>query len=185
MDILLSHDMDASALSATKLAVLLTPYDINDEYIQKLRLTLPETAHILYCGRSKAHNGVVFQDVPGKPAPTYTILPSEGCTIICREKESAIAAQNSCGDFVLSTLDASVSQLRTIVERAGVHCYAPEECAVYADNRIISFFPRQDMDFVPSLPDSVEMKEFYSGDVYRIGDKVAIKYKRGLAYYYI
>ena len=182
VDVLLSHDVDVSVLSATKLAVLLTPYDINDAYIEKLHQALPETAHVLYCGKSKAHNGVVLQDVPGKPAPTYTILPSEGCTIICSEKESAIVAQNSCGDFVLSTLDAGVSQLRTIVERAGVHCYAPEECAVYADNRIISFFPRCDMDFVPSLPNIIEMKEFYSGDIYQAGDKVSIKQKRGLAY---
>ena len=50
-------------------------------------------------------------------------------------------------DIFLPDLPITVAQARNVVETAGVHCFAPEECTVYADNRILSFFPRVDMNF--------------------------------------
>lgn len=53
-------------------------------------------------------------------------------------------------DIVLP-LTATAQDTRRLVEEAGVHTYAPTNCAVYADNRIVSFFPGEAMAFTADL----------------------------------
>ncbi len=52
---------------------------------------------------------------------------------------------------VLLPLPVSVETARRVVETAGVHIFAPTGCAVYADNRLVSFFPHEAMDFTADL----------------------------------
>lgn len=182
IDVIFSHDIGKIDLSGTQLAVLLNPLCIDNHCIEALRGALPKEAHILYCGKTKAKNDVILSDVPGRPEPSYTILPTDTCKVICRNEDGIIAVQNACGDFVLSTLEASVDTMRKIVECAGVQCYAPVECAVYADSRIISFFPRKDITFIPSLPKDMYMKEMLSGEEYSLEYPLVIKAKKGVAF---
>jgi hypothetical protein len=48
-------------------------------------------------------------------------------------------------------LTLSVEDTRRIAEQTGVHTYAPCGCAVYADNRMVSFFAREAMAFTADL----------------------------------
>jgi hypothetical protein len=72
--------------------------------------------------------------------------------------------------------------LRRIVEDAGVTCLAPENCAVYADNRIISFFPREDMSFVPTVSKDLKLSDFLTGETYVSGTPIHIKGALGKAF---
>lgn len=182
VDVILSHDIGKIDLSSTRLAVLMNPLCMDNACIDTLRQSLSAEAHILYCGKTKAENGVVLSDIPGRRGPEYSIVPTDDCSIIWQNEDGVIAVQSKNGDFVLSTLEVGVNVLRKIVECAGVHCYAPKECTVYADNRIISFFPRKDMTFVPSLPESMNLTEMLSGKEYSLGSALVMKAKRGLAF---
>lgn len=183
IDIILSHDVGSIDLSRTQLAVLLTPLCLDNDFIVRLRKALPEKAHILYCGKTEAENGVRLLDVPKRPAPTFTIEPSVDCIPVSYNEDGLIAVQNTQGDFIISTLNPGVDLLRNIVESAGVHCYAPAECAVYADNRIVSFFPRRDMNFVPALAGPLHLTEVLSGREYSLGEPLFIAAKDGMAFY--
>lgn len=64
------------------------------------------------------------------------------------------------GDFNVSE-ETDYKALRKLVESAEVDCLAPENCAVYADNRIVSFFPRETVSFIPQIAD--ELYDIYTG----------------------
>lgn len=64
------------------------------------------------------------------------------------------------GDFNVSE-ETDYKALRKLVESADVDCLAPENCAVYADNRIVSFFPRESVSFIPKIAD--ELYDIYTG----------------------
>lgn len=182
IDIIFSHDIGEVDLSGIRLAVLLTPFCMDDDCIASLRAQLPGETHILYCGKTKADNGAVLLEIPGKKMPAYTIKPAEDMLPLCSNEEGVVIAQNSCGDFILSTPDVGVAELRKIVERARVHCYAPAGCAVYADNRILSFFPARGMTFEPSLPENMHLTELLTKDAYQAGEPMHLEAKRGIAF---
>ena len=184
VDVIFSHDVGKIDLSGTRLAVLLTPRYLDDDFIAELRRSLSPDAHLLYCGKTKASNGVELVDVSGRDCPTYVIQLTDGCTPIEEREDCVIAVRNERGDYILGDLKAGVNLLRRIVEGAGVHCYAPEECTVYADNRIVSFFPRKAMSFVPSLPDPRRMTELLSKKEYSPEELLSIDAKRGMAFCY-
>ena len=166
VEVIFSHDVGKIDLSRTRLAVLLTPRYLDDSFITELRRELSPDARLLYCGKTKASNGVTLIDVPERAYPTYVIRQADGCTPIGEREDGVIAVRNEQGDYIVGDLNAGVGLLRRIVEGAGVHCYAPEECTVYADNRIVSFFPRLDMSFIPSLPKPQRMTDLLSGKEY-------------------
>lgn len=85
-------------------------------------------------------------------------------------------------DEIRVSEDADYKALRKIVEDVGVSCLAPENCAVYADNRIISFFPREDISFVPSLPCGMRLADFLTGEPYILGTEIKINGALGKAF---
>ncbi len=94
------------------------------------------------------------------------------------------SADASLADFVVESVPMSIDTTREIVEAAGVHCYAPKECTVYADNRVISFFPREDMAFECKLKNPVTLTNVRSGEVYKNAGKInlAINARDGVAF---
>jgi hypothetical protein len=72
--------------------------------------------------------------------------------------------------------------LRRMIEEVGVSCLAPENCAVYADSRVVSFFPREDMSFVPQLPKEKRISDFLSGEQYEEGTEISIRAALGRAF---
>ena len=83
---------------------------------------------------------------------------------------------------IVTPEETDYKTLRKIVEDAGVSCFAPENCAVYADNRIISFFPREDMSFVPVIPQKRIISDFLTGEQYVSGTSIEIKGALGKAF---
>ncbi len=63
---------------------------------------------------------------------------------------------------VLLPLPVSVEVARQTVEAAGVHTFAPTGCAVYADNRLVSFFPNEAMNFTADLGDEYTVYDLRS-----------------------
>ena len=72
--------------------------------------------------------------------------------------------------------------LRKIVLEAGVTCLAPENCAVYADERIVSFFPREDMSFIPNISQDKKIIDFMTGESYVKDTEINIKAALGRAF---
>lgn len=100
---------------------------------------------------------------------------SADATILCCGKAVGEGVQ-------VAPLDATTAQLRAILETANVHCYAPAQCTVYADNRVVSFFPREDMEFVPALPENARLTNLLTGEAYRQGTPLNLKAKEGIAF---
>jgi len=73
---------------------------------------------------------------------------------------------------------AEYPQLRALVEKAGVQCPAPANCTVYADSRLMSFFPREDMTV--TLPE--ELFDVFTGETYAQGTPLRIPGKLGRAF---
>lgn len=96
----------------------------------------------------------------------------------------AHSAQSESSDFCVEHIPMSVDTARGIVERAGVHCYAPKECTVYADNRVISFFPREDMTFECKLKQKSTLKNIQTGETHEAVDtlKLELKARGGVAF---
>ena len=74
--------------------------------------------------------------------------------------------------------EARYPQLRALVEKAGVQCPAPANCTVYADSRLMSFFPREDMTV--TLPE--ELFDVFTGETYAQGTPLRIPGKLGRAF---
>ena len=78
--------------------------------------------------------------------------------------------------------DATYQELRKLVEQAGVTCLAPKNCTVYADSRVVSFFPREDMTFVPHLPKDQTVTDLLTGEPYSWGTPMEIRAGLGRAF---
>jgi len=77
-------------------------------------------------------------------------LPAD-CRIVWQGQTPYEMEQPEERDLLLP-FELTAEQLRTVVEENGVHTYAPLNCAVYADNRAIGFFPCPDaMTFTADL----------------------------------
>ena len=75
-----------------------------------------------------------------------------------------------------------MEELRNILSYTNVDFYAPKYCTVYADNRIISFFPYKDIEFVPKVLQIGIFTDFISGEKYTPGSILKINKKGGIAF---
>lgn len=83
------------------------------------------------------------------------VLPAD-CRIVWQGQLPAALPEPDERDIVLP-LEVSVEDTCRLAAQAGVHSYAPAGCAVYADNRIISFFPGEDVSFRADLGEEYEV----------------------------
>ncbi len=105
----------------------------------------------------------------------------ENCRILWH---GVSTARRGDGDFGVDDVPMSVDTAREIIEAAGVHCYAPKECTVYADNRVLSFFPREDMEFLCKLKEKATLVDIRSGATYENADtiKLTVAARDGVAF---
>ncbi len=83
------------------------------------------------------------------------VLP-EGCRVVWQGQLPFTMTKPDEHDIVLP-MTVPLEETRRLVEEAGVHTYAPAGCAVYADNRIVSFFPGEAMSFTADLGGEYEV----------------------------
>lgn len=86
---------------------------------------------------------------------------------------------NTADDFQADER-AEYPELRALVEAAGVHCLAPANCTVYADSRVVSFFPREDMTFRVELEE--DLFDVMTGEKLDSAQPLAVKGKLGRAF---
>ncbi len=77
------------------------------------------------------------------------VLPAD-CRIVWQGQLPFALPEPDKRDIVLP-MSVSVKDARRVVEEVGIHTYAPTNCAVYADNRVVSFFPSEAMAFTADL----------------------------------
>ncbi len=77
------------------------------------------------------------------------VLPAD-CRIVWQGQLPFALSAPDERDIILPA-EVTPQQTRRLIEEMGVHAYAPTGCAVYADNRIVSFFPNEEMHFTADL----------------------------------
>lgn len=91
-----------------------------------------------------------------KDFPLIEILTEEKDGILSRYPNGKVMCAEKEKDGGKSVLCAfpslTAAQIRSLAEDTGCKMYAPLNCTVYADNRIVGFFPKKDMkfDFTPN-----------------------------------
>jgi len=82
-------------------------------------------------------------------------LPA-GCRIAWQGELPFCRPQLTEQDIVLP-MTVTLEEANRVVEALGIHQYAPAGCSVYADNRILSFFPGEAMTFTADLGGEFEV----------------------------
>ena len=95
--------------------------------------------------------------------PLIEILPEKDIEVLSQYPDGKILCaktKKDGGTSVLCTLASMMMKdFRKLAAESGCKMYAPENCTVYADNRIIGIFPKNDVDFTLDLGEySVEGK---------------------------
>ncbi len=90
--------------------------------------------------------------------PMFCIKEQPDLTVINRYPDGKIMSaekmRNPYAKTVLSAFPSlKTADFRRLAEDAGVHLLAPVDCTVYADNRIIGFFPKADLCAEVALPE--------------------------------
>lgn len=174
-DLVLSQDISRVELSCVELVVLLTPYRLDAAYIADLRRRLPAGAKILFVGESKALEGLKFGEYPDDEFVDLRLPLQEGVTPLCRDyKGVPTVGILPGGDILSASICLDVAAVDKVLTYAGVTRTAPMECAVYEDNRLIGFFPREDVCFTPEISEGAVWRDVLSGEVLERGAKLKI-----------
>lgn len=109
-----------------------------------------------------------------------TLAPD--CTFIWQGEKPKI--QFGCKNDVFAPLGITVKSTRKIQKDARVHFYAPEQCAIYADNRMISYFPREDMEFISQFKNVCSVKNISYVEITQNQNtiKLSLNAKSGVAF---
>ena len=183
-DLVLSQDVARTDLSSVELVILLTPYKADKAYVESLRALLPADAKILFVGESAAIEGVKYKEAPDEEFVDLRLPLQEGVLPLCRDYKGAVtvgALKN--GDILAASCALDVAAVDKIFTYAGVTRQAPVECCVYADNRLIGLFPREDVSFIPDIPEGVAWRDVLTGEELPRGAKLEIPARGARAFY--
>jgi len=183
-NLILSQDVERTDLSRTELVILLTPYRLDKAYIEKLRGLLPANAKILFVGESAALEGVRYLEYPDDEFIDLRLPAQQGILPLCRDyKGVCTAGVLGNGDILAASNCLDVNAADKIFSYAGVTRKAPAECTVYADNRLIGFFPREDVRFLPDIPTGAAWRDVLTGEVLSRGVELAIPARGARVFY--
>lgn len=183
-DLVLSQDVDRMELSGVELVVLLTPYKQDKAYIEKLRANLREGTKIMFVGESEALEGVKYKEYPDDDIVDLRLPAQEGIMPLCRDyKGVATVGVLENGDILAASTCLDVAAMDKVFTYAGVVRTAPVECAVYEDNRLVGFFPREDVTFAPDIPEGVVWRDVLTGESLRRGATLTIPARGARAFY--
>lgn len=184
VDVLFSFDIGNADFSETDCAILITPLCADNDYISVLRNKLPVNAKIMLCGKTHYDCDFELIDSGNTELPEFYISDNGKIKALLRDAEgNVICAQNSCGVIMLSKYSVSVGELRSILEYSGVSFMAPKGCAVYADSRVVSFFPKEDITFVPDISYlGKDFTDLVTGEKYNVGTPITVEAKSARAF---
>ena len=183
-ELILSGDLARTDLSGVELAVLLTPYKQDAKYVENLHRLLPNGVKVMIVGESDAINGVKFKEYPDDGFVDLRVPVQEGVEPLCRDyKGVPTVGVLKNGDILAASVCLDVPALDKIFTCAGVTRLAPAQSAVYADNRLISFFPRDDVSFLPDIPAGVIWRDVLTDEILVRGDALTIPARGARAFY--
>ena len=183
LDIIYSFDYDRADFSSAKAVILMTPLCLDENYISELKRKISDDTSIIIVGKSVYSGGFVLEDSGNDQYPEFYIKNADFAGFALKNSEGkTVCASNDKHEYLITSHGLSVSQLRTVLENAGVDFYAPEECTVFADNRIVSFFAREDIEFIPQIMQDGVFTNFMTGEKYVAGTKLRIDKKGGIAF---
>ncbi len=183
-ELILSGDLARTDLSGVELAVLLTPYKQDAKYVENLHRLLPNGAKVMIVGESDAINGVKFKEYPDDGFVDLRVPVQEGVEPLCRDyKGVPTVGVLENGDILAASVCLDVPALDKIFTYAGVTRLAPAQSAVYADNRLISFFPRDDVSFLPDIPAGVIWRDVLTDEILVRGEALSIPARGARAFY--
>lgn len=183
IDIIYSFDIADTDFSHAKTAIFLTPLCIGENQIKLVKDKLGKKGSIIFVSLSPYAKDFVLKASDNTAFPQFFIEKSRNTASIIKDEDGkTICAVNSDGDYLISSLNMSVHDIRTVLTLAGVHFYAPQQCAVYADNRIVSYFPRQDITFVPCLEKNTKARNLITGEYLKTGEPIHLQAKSGVAF---
>ncbi len=180
IDIIFSFDVKEHDFSETKMVLVLTPLYMTKKTLEEIKSKIPDGS-VVICGKTDEDMGFELFETECDSAPSYGIaVKNEEC--ITEKNGVCICAKNKHRTIMISDISKmKVADLRRLLDSERVQSAAPEECAVYEDNRMISFFPRKDMEFVPNVNPG-RYFDIMSGEEYIPGTKIFIKGKLGRAF---
>lgn len=182
-DLILSQDLARTDLSKVELAVLLTPYAQDAKYVENLHRLLPNGAKVLFAGESAALPGVSYTQSPDDNFIDLRLPPQQGISPLCRDyKGVCTAGVLENGDLLAASLCLDVNAVDKLLAHANVTRVAPTECCVYMDNRIVGFFPREDVCFVPQLEKGIRLFDAFTGEEHPKGAPLCIKAREARAF---
>ena len=126
------------------------------EHVRTLTGFTPVTA--------KAHSQFMYDNIPGDFAP---LRVTGGKDLLADEEGAVLSERTFMGRKCLYVTEPLLTHemLRSVYGEAGVHLYAPDDCTVYADSRLISVFSHdQDVDGVLRLPESMTLEDLLTGE---------------------
>lgn len=183
IDFVFAKDLLKLDTSRARLVILQDPISCTDDFLQALKKKLPQNCHICWFGKSGVSNGFELINTNLSPKPYFAIKESHDQIALAYDENGAIiAAQGKNGDFTVSAFPIGVEAARRMLELAGVHCLAPMECAVYADNRMVSFFPRVDLRLELEIPQNCKLIDMQTGIAYAEKTELRILAKSGRAF---
>ena len=122
------------------------------------------------------------ENLPEKPYPTFSADTSNGAQTLASYADGSAAfakiKSNGHTNYFVSMPILKSACYRKIFEQAQVALPAPNNCAVYMDNRLCGIFPRNAVTFELSLQgefiDMITKKSFKTGDKISLPQKSAI-----------
>ncbi len=121
----------------------------------------------------------LYDDCPAD-FPPLRIRLSKGQQSLLEDEEGAVAAmrQRSDGGWTLLATEPCLQTelLAPLLQKWGVHCYTLDsKCTVYADNRLIGLFPKEDIDCLLRLPVPMALEDLLTGQRYEVGEPVSLR----------
>ena len=183
IDLILSRDVERLDLSEVEVALLLTPSQLDRGFIERVHRAIRVDGRVITFGCCAACADIEMGDKTVDGNTDHYIKDGVDLPVLCRDYYGrATAVQLPSGDIHSASLTHGVQTLRRLLEAAGATFIAPAECCVYADNRLVSFFPRADMSFVPQLPRGARLFDLLTGEEHPADAPLCIKARGGRAF---
>lgn len=195
-DTVFARDLLTMDLSQYKLVIFLNAYAVTEEYVKSVRNRISPDCLILwngcagYAGKTKSLEstkkitGFDLLETENSHNLEFAVSGDNIKPLLTDENGNVRAAYIPDGDAIITKSTDMVKTLREIARLAGCHFYAPAECTVYADNRIVSVFPREDVKGTIRFPHKVTAVEFFTGKEYKDVTEIPLdlKEKQAVAY---
>ena len=178
VDIYLLSDLDKIDLKQYKLVIFTYTFNLSREQLEGLGFS-KNTAFMFNYAVGINSNGFSLGNVEALTGfkvsehisadYTFPMLKVEG------EKEKSV---NGRLCFFNNTPNMQAKEIRSIMEKARCHFYAPLGTAVYGDNRFIGVFPCEDIKGSLVLNENVSVREIISGKTYNCNE-IPLDMKKG------